>query len=87
VAVSAKQILDLIKRQDYKCALSGRALTPETASIDHIVPLSRGGAHSLENIWIVDVTMNAMKGTLLVEEFVAACKDVAERHCLVKDIA
>lgn len=75
--VTAKMIMELIERQQFCCALSGRQLTPETASLDHIVPLSRGGTHDLNNLWIVDHKVNAAKGTLTVEEFVSLCRDVA----------
>ena len=78
--VTAKMIFELIERQNYQCALSGRQLTPESASLDHIVPLSRGGQHDLSNLWIVDHQVNSAKGTLTVEEFVALCREVAGRH-------
>jgi len=76
--VTARQILGLVEKQDYRCAISGRVLTPETASIDHIVPLGRGGEHTLANLWIVDYQVNAAKGTMTTEEFVAMCREVAE---------
>jgi 5-methylcytosine-specific restriction endonuclease McrA len=75
--VTAKQILSLIERQDFRCALSGRTLTPETASLDHIVPLSRNGSHELSNLWVVDHLVNAAKGSLTVEEFVGLCREIA----------
>ena len=74
--VTAGQVLKLVRRQDFKCAISGRTLTPETASLDHIVPLGRGGEHTLANIWIVNHQVNLAKGTLSVEEFVSMCCDV-----------
>ncbi len=76
-AVTAKMILEMIERQGRRCALSGKELTPETASLDHVVPLSRGGAHDLTNLWVVDHKVNTAKGTLTVDEFVALCGDVA----------
>lgn len=76
VTVTGKQIMDLVEHQEFRCAISGRALTPETASVDHIVPLSRDGAHSLGNIWVVDHLVNKAKGTLTIDEFVAMCRDV-----------
>jgi CRISPR/Cas system Type II protein with McrA/HNH and RuvC-like nuclease domain len=69
-------VLKLIEQQNYRCALSGRPLTPETASLDHIVPLSRGGKHDISNLWIVDHQVNNAKGTFTVEEFIALCHDV-----------
>lgn len=74
--VTASQIRELIEKQGYRCAISGRELTPETASLDHIVPLSQGGAHTVENLWVVDHQINAAKGTLSFEDFLTMCQDV-----------
>jgi len=78
--VTQKMILDLLEKQEYRCALSGRELTPETASLDHILPLSRGGKHDISNVWIVDHHINSAKGTKTVEEFVAMCSEVTEHQ-------
>lgn len=75
--VTSKKIMELVERQHYRCAISGRELTPETASLDHILPLSRGGEHGIDNVWVVDHRVNSAKGTMTVEEFVALCQDVA----------
>jgi 5-methylcytosine-specific restriction endonuclease McrA len=77
--ISAKQIMAMVERQKFRCAISGREMTPETASLDHITPLARGGKHELGNVWAVDHQVNTAKGTLSVEEFVAMCFDVV-RH-------
>ncbi len=84
--VTAKMILQLIESQEYLCALSGRRLTPETASIDHIVPMSRGGKHDIGNLWVVDHHVNSAKGTMTVEEFVNLCRDVAS-HFANREVA
>ena len=76
-SVSPKQILELLERQTYRCALSGRELTPETASLDHCLPLSRGGAHDISNVQVLDFQVNSAKGTMTIDEFVAMCRDVA----------
>jgi 5-methylcytosine-specific restriction endonuclease McrA len=76
--ITATQVVGLIKDQGYLCALSGRPLTPETASLDHIMPLGRGGEHSLANVWVVDHQVNIAKGTMTVDEFVLMCRDVVE---------
>jgi 5-methylcytosine-specific restriction endonuclease McrA len=75
-AVTAKQLLELVERQQYRCALSDRMLTPESASLDHIVPLTRGGEHDIDNLWILEHTVNRAKGTQLVSEFLAMCEDI-----------
>jgi 5-methylcytosine-specific restriction endonuclease McrA len=76
--ITARQVIDLLKRQGYRCAISGRQLTPETASLDHIVPLGRGGEHGIANVCIVDHRVNIAKGTMTLEEFVSLCRDVVE---------
>jgi 5-methylcytosine-specific restriction endonuclease McrA len=76
-SVSPKQILALLESQQYRCALSGRELSPETASLDHVIPLSRGGVHDISNVQVLDYRVNAAKGTMTVEEFVQMCRDVA----------
>jgi len=77
--ISAKQVMAMVERQQFRCAISGREMTPETASLDHITPLARGGKHELGNVWAVDHQVNTAKGTLSVDEFVAICRDVV-RH-------
>ena len=76
--VTARMIMKLVEQQNFRCAISGRELTPESASLDHIVPLGRGGEHGIENVWVVDHRVNSAKGTMLCDEFVDMCRDVVE---------
>jgi 5-methylcytosine-specific restriction endonuclease McrA len=76
VNITAKAVLKMIESQSYRCAISGVDLTPETATLDHRTPLSRGGQHDIGNSWIVHKNVNAAKGTMLMEEFVQMCRDV-----------
>jgi 5-methylcytosine-specific restriction endonuclease McrA len=46
-------------QQGYRCAYCGAK--PKRLEIDHITPLSRGGAHSLANIVAACRTCNARK--------------------------
>ena len=78
--VTAKMIMQLIEQQSFRCALSGKTLTPETASLDHILPLARGGKHELSNLWAVDHQVNSAKGTMTVDEFVSMCRDIASHQ-------
>lgn len=79
-AIKASDILKKLEEQRYICPLTGRMLTPETASLDHRTPLAQGGQHTPENIWIVDHQANAAKGTMTIQEFVTLCQDVAQFH-------
>lgn len=78
--VTRKQLLALLESQGYRCALTGVELTPETASVDHKVPVQQGGSHSIENLHIVEHRINWAKGTMTVDEFVDLCRRVVE-HC------
>ena len=79
-AVTRPKIKALLNSQHFRCAMSGRELTPETASLDHIVPIARGGTHSIDNVQILQWQVNSAKGTMDAEEFLAMCFDVALHH-------
>lgn len=71
-------LVELIEKQEYRCALSGMPLTPDIASLDHIVPVSKGGKHEVGNVAWVHEEINRMKGTLSKDEFLAMCLKVVE---------
>lgn len=75
-SVNQETVLQLLERQQYRCALTDQALTPESASLDHIVPVCRGGEHRIENTQVLERTVNRAKGTLSNEEFIALCGKV-----------
>lgn len=74
---NGKQLLKLIERQEYRCALSGIELTPETAALDHIVPISNGGGDNIENLQWVHEEINRMKGTMDNKQFIQTVRKVA----------
>jgi len=74
--VSTDNVLRLLERQRYRCALTGRRLTPQTAALDHIVPIRRGGEHAIENTQVLHKDVNRAKGALTSEEFLAVCREV-----------
>lgn len=75
-AVSTADLLNLLEVQRYQCALSGRLLEPANAAMDHVLPVSRGGRHSIENIQLLEKAVNRAKGTMTNDEFLAMCRDV-----------
>jgi 5-methylcytosine-specific restriction endonuclease McrA len=79
ISVTVNNILALLERQSYKCALSGRELTPKTSSLDHILPVSRDGDSSIDNAQVLDAAVNRAKNTMTNDEFVAMCRQVV-RH-------
>jgi hypothetical protein len=44
------------------------------------MPVARGGKHCIDNVWVVDAQINAAKGTMTVEEFLAVCRDVVDHQ-------
>lgn len=74
--VTAGDLLVLLDYQKKRCALTGIELTPETASLDHNVPISKGGRHELSNVQITTKVVNQAKGSQTGDEFVAMCRAV-----------
>ncbi len=63
-----KDLRRLRIRQGHLCYLCGRTL-PADAHMEHIIPLSRGGRHSIGNIMFACPACNHKKGTKLLSEF------------------
>lgn len=74
--ITAKRLHELVESQGFACALSGRPLTPDTAELDHITPLSRRGRNTIDNVQVVHQQINRAKGTMTQDEFVAMCQEV-----------
>ena len=53
---------NLWKRDGGQCQYSGRMLRPSEASIDHVIPQSRGGDTSWENCVLAERLLNSTKG-------------------------
>lgn len=70
----------MIEEQQYRCAGTGVELQPEHASLDHKKPRSMGGSNDAVNLHIVHEAVNAAKGGLDWDDFVAMCHAVARTH-------
>ena len=63
----------------FPCALTGRPIDfnkPNTYEYDHIIPTSRGGDNTLNNLQIVCPEVNRAKQNLTDDEFIDLCKEV-----------
>jgi len=62
----------ITERDNYTCQYSGKKFSPDEvkkkASIDHIIPRSRGGKDSWDNLVLCDKEINSMKGNKTPEE-------------------
>lgn len=58
----------ILRRDGHWCYLCQQTVASGDVSFDHVVPISRGGAHSRENIRVTHLTCNLRKAAKLVEE-------------------
>lgn len=66
-------LADIADRDGWTCHICRESVAPDlewpdpkSPSLDHVVPLSRGGAHSPENVSLAHLTCNVSKGDRLV---------------------
>ncbi|MGW3427928.1 HNH endonuclease [Streptomyces melanosporofaciens] len=66
---------DVYERDQWTCGLCRQPVDPGlawphpmSASVDHIVPLSRGGEHSMGNVQCAHLSCNARKCDQMIEE-------------------
>lgn len=63
-------IIKLVDRNGHNyCALTGLLVTPQTATLDHIVPIKDGGDSTPENLQLAIWWANEMKSTMSMEQF------------------
>ena len=74
--VTPPRLWALLQQQEFRCALSGRELTIENCCLDHIIPVEKGGEHTMSNVQLIREEVNGAKGNMTVEEFKAMCRDV-----------
>lgn len=60
---------DIYERDGWKCQLCGKAVNPKLsfpnpacASLDHVIPLSRGGSHKTTNVQLAHLRCNTARG-------------------------
>ena len=66
-----------------KCYLTGEDIDiykPSTYEFDHIIPTSRGGDNSLDNLGIATKKANQSKRNMTPDELIFFCKKVLEYH-------
>lgn len=64
----------ILLRDGYRCWLCGGPVAPADVSFDHVVPLSKDGPHTEENIRVAHWVCNHKKGARLVAPLVFAPK-------------
>ena len=59
----------ILEQYDHRCAYCGKPLTPEELTVEHVVPISRGGAKTAENVVPSCRSCNSSKGFRTPEEW------------------
>lgn len=77
--------LDVINKIESNpiCYITGTPIDlqdTDSYDFDHIIPRSRGGNSSLDNLGLTTRQANRCKSTLTIEEFVEFCQKVLEHH-------
>jgi hypothetical protein len=67
---------NMIVQQQGRCAVSNVPLTPDNVSIDHIVPVIKGGTHELSNLRLVAWDVNRAMSSLDDDDFIELCRQV-----------
>ncbi len=72
-AVAMKRVMRKVALRDcgQRCVYCAAHLDQRTATLDHVVPLARGGAHDPGNLVVACGPCNRLKGELLPFEFFA----------------
>lgn len=74
--ISDFDLWKIAKKQKLLCALTGDKLVSSNASVDHIIPTSKGGKNVVTNIRLVTKDANFMKNSHSDEEFLKLCKKI-----------
>lgn len=80
-SVNAADLQSLYEKQNGICNLSGVTLTQNNMVLDHRIPKSKGGSHTIDNVQWLCSKVNTAKGTMSQEEFIKMCCKVASHSC------
>ncbi len=67
--------VDIFIRDGYVCAYCGKELDIKTASLDHIIPISKGGAHTPENCTTSCLRCNLSKAAKILPGIMVPTSD------------
>jgi 5-methylcytosine-specific restriction endonuclease McrA len=68
----------LLKRHNFLCFYCGAKLRPANRTLDHKLPLSRGGTNTIDNVVPACRPCNQRKHRLTTEEFLAEISSLSQ---------
>lgn len=73
-------VLNSLKRTEFKCFYCGDSINPKTWHLDHVHPLSKGGQNIFTNITPSCRICNLIKHDLPIDQFILACRKISENN-------
>jgi 5-methylcytosine-specific restriction endonuclease McrA len=81
--LTSLDVLNCLKRTDFKCFYCGVKLKAKSWHLDHVYPLSKGGLNTPQNITPSCKECNLMKGSLGLDKFLHQVRLIAENYSLI----
>jgi CRISPR/Cas system Type II protein with McrA/HNH and RuvC-like nuclease domain len=85
-----REYRDWLRSQDPRCLYCGRYLRSKGVTLDHVIPVSRGGTHDPDNLALACPLCNAAKRERTPLEWLAdlqrACDLLARREVISPEI-
>jgi hypothetical protein len=78
--VTAFDLWKIAKLQRLVCPISGRKLTNENISPDHILALTNGGKSTPENIRLLTIETNIARNCMSDIELIRLCHDICRKN-------
>lgn len=72
------------ERQNEKCAYCGTRRQLKHMTVDHIIPLSKGGTDSLDNLQCTCKLCNRLKDNMLPQEFTMFIRGMLENSIKIE---
>lgn len=65
-------------KSDGKCEICGRQVKFKDMTVDHKIPLTKGGTNELENLQLAHLGCNRAKADMLYEEFLSLAQNIVK---------
>lgn len=78
--ITAFQLWCLAKKQKLICPLTKEKLTIENISVDHIIPISKGGTNEISNLQLITFRANVAKNSMTMDEFYLFCRMIVDNY-------